>query len=533
VKKVTLLIDGKEITTTAGKTILEAALDNGIEIPHFCYHETLGQDGNCRICLVEIEGNPKLETSCTTPAAEGMKVLTDSEDTKRARAGILEFILLNHPLDCPVCDKAGECKLQDYAYDQGRSHSRLKYDKKHYPVKDLGPNIYLWTERCIKCARCIRFLDDVAETSELGFFNRGSQTELDIFEGIPVDNPVSLNIVDTCPVGALIDKDFLFQARVWDMKKTESICPDCSSGCNIHYWSMDNILKRITIRKNPDVTTPWLCDRGRRSYKNVDDRKRLVDHKTKAGKKISLEDSLEQIINSCEETKDKYGAESILALGSPYLTNEENYLIRKIFGDHLGAQLGMLPPVIDGSDQIFGDGFTIRAEKAPNRAGAAAALGISSSPEKHLSKLLDEVKTGKIKLVVIFNGDPNLEFTKSQISSLKKANAIFLCESFKSTGIENSADIILAGNMPAEKDGTFTTIDGVTQRIRRAVFKPLNSVPELKILLQMASQWRIPLKAGSPSGVFDDLAKNIDFFKGADYESIGTNGFNNNKTRGN
>lgn len=521
-KTVTFFIDGKEYTANEGKTVLQVALESGVDIPHFCYHHTLGIDGNCRICLVEIEGNPKLVTSCTTPATEGMKVITDSEKVKKRRAGILELILLNHPLDCPVCDKAGECILQNYSYDHGHPHSRLEYSKEHFPVKDLGPDIYLWTERCIKCSRCERFLDRITETGELGFFNRGVKTELSIFPGKPIDNPLSLNIVDICPVGALLDKDFLFQARVWDLKKTESVCFNCSSGCNIEYWDLDNILKRITPRHNEKVNGDWICNEGRRSYKIVDNQDRLIVHKFR-GKNVSLDQGIEELINTIEKTKDKYGPESIAAVGSPWLTNEENFLIRRIFGNELGAKLAVLPVRSEKKDIFFPGGFTIRAEKAPNARGARIAMGLKGKKGREFETVLEQLKSGKIKCVIVFNGDPLAPISNDVVTALRRAWFFAACEPLPS-GLSRSADLVFAGNLPAEKDGTFTNSTEFTQRIRQAVFKPLDSEPEWKILLRISKRWKKEIKAINPSEIFEGMAKKVKFFKGLDYEQIGSKG---------
>jgi NADH-quinone oxidoreductase subunit G len=521
-KKVTFFINGAEISTDEGNTILQAALENGIDIPHFCYHPALGIDGNCRICLVEIEGNPKLVTSCTTPTMDGMKVLTDSIKVKKGRAGILEFILLNHPLDCPVCDKAGECILQNYSYEHGYSHSRLEYPKEHFPVKDLGPDIYLWTERCIKCSRCERFLDRISETGELGFFSRSVKTELDVFPGKPIDNPISLNIVDICPVGALLDKDFLYQARVWDMKRTESVCPTCSTGCNIEYWDLDNRLKRITPRHNEFVNIDWICNNGRRSYKLTDKEDRLTGHKLR-GKKISLDEGIEELINTIEKTVDKYGNESIAAIGSPWLTNEENYLIRRIFGSELGAKLAVLPARIDGKDIAFNGGFTIRAEKAPNMRGARIAMGLKGKKGRELDGILQDIKSGKIKCVVVFNGDPLLSLPTDITIALRKAWFFAVCETVPGS-LSRSADLVFAGNLPAEKDGTFTNYNEYTQRIRQAVFKPMDSQPEWKILLRIAERWNKEIKASNPPEIYSEMAKKVKFFRNSDFNLIGSKG---------
>jgi len=241
----TLTIDGKEITVELGTTILKAAERLGIFIPHYCYHPSLSVVGSCRMCFVEIEGSPKLVPACSTVAVDGMKVLTNSENVIKARESMLEFLLINHPLDCPVCDQAGECKLQDYAFLYGKNHSRFNEQKRLLPNKDFGEHIVLYANRCILCTRCVRFCQEIAGYEELGVFLRGGKAQIDIFPGKTLKNKLAGNIVDICPVGALIDKDFLHKTRVWNLTSYNSICPKCSRGCNIRIDVKDNTIFRI------------------------------------------------------------------------------------------------------------------------------------------------------------------------------------------------------------------------------------------------------------------------------------------------
>ena len=247
----TLTIDNKEITVPAETSVLQAALDNGIEIPHYCWHPALSVAGSCRMCLVEIDGSPKLALSCATAARDGMKVLTQTEQVRDARKSMLEFFLINHPLDCPVCDKAGECLLQDYTWKYGTAHSRMVEAKRERPTKDLGGNILLYRNRCVLCTRCVRFYKDVVGEEHLLVEHRGYHSDISVFPGHGLTHKMTGNIVEICPVGCLIDRDFLFHARVWNLQKTKSICPGCCSGCNISIEHKDNRIFRLRAREKP------------------------------------------------------------------------------------------------------------------------------------------------------------------------------------------------------------------------------------------------------------------------------------------
>ena len=245
-----ITIDGKELEVDPKLTIIQAASQNGIEIPHFCWHPKLSISGNCRMCLVEIEKMPKLAISCATQVAEGMVIKTKSEKVVKARNAVMEFLLINHPLDCPICDEAGECKLQDYTYKYSIGSSRFQEDKIHKPKRvELGPNVMLDVERCIMCSRCIRFSEEIAHQKVLTFTERGTHVILTTFPGTKLDNPYSMNVVDICPVGALTSRDFRFKARVWEMSSTESICIGCARGCNTNVWVRNNEILRLNSKR--------------------------------------------------------------------------------------------------------------------------------------------------------------------------------------------------------------------------------------------------------------------------------------------
>lgn len=264
---VKLTIEGREVEVPKGTSVLEAAKLAGVLIPHYCYHPSLPVAGVCRMCLVEIEKAPKLAASCAMPVAEGMVVHVDSPQAKEARKSVLEFLLINHPLDCPICDQAGECELQDYVYQEGRSGTRYgDYAKRFNPVEDFGPDVLYVPNRCILCTRCVRFMEHLAEEPVLNVSERGDRAFIGIFEGQQLDHGWSGNVVDLCPVGSLISKDFLHKARAWDLDKTPSVCPGCTQGCNVTLETRDNQVLRIRPRPNAEVNRHFMCDEGRLGY---------------------------------------------------------------------------------------------------------------------------------------------------------------------------------------------------------------------------------------------------------------------------
>ena len=272
-----ITIDGNEVVTTKGKTVIAAAAEAGVAIPHYCYHPKLSIAGNCRMCMVEIEKMPKLQIACNTQVAEGMSVLTQSPKVLAVRKAVMEFLLINHPVDCPICDQAGECMLQDYYMEHDRQESRQEVGKVHDRKRTIfGPNVIFDGERCIKCTRCVRFCQEITKTDELTVVNRSDHSTIALFDDAVLDNPLSANVVDICPVGALTDRDFRFKVRVWYLQKTPSVCPGCSTGCNVSVETYQNRIARFKPRINEAVNSHWLCDEGRYSFHTLASGERLT-----------------------------------------------------------------------------------------------------------------------------------------------------------------------------------------------------------------------------------------------------------------
>ncbi|MGH9388220.1 MAG: 2Fe-2S iron-sulfur cluster-binding protein, partial [Vicinamibacteria bacterium] len=318
--KVKITVDGREVLANVGEVIIQATKRAKVKIPHFCYHSGLSIDGSCRICLVEIEKLPKLAIACATPIAEGMVVHTQSEKVRKAREGVMEFILINHPLDCPICDEAGECKLQEYAFQMAPPHSRFEESKRKLRKRvDLGKHVLFDEERCILCRRCTRFCREISKTGELGIFQRGDHSYIDTFPGKRLDNPYSLNTVDICPVGALTDKNFRFRIRPWFLKTTPSVCAGCSNGCNMEISHKDNRLYRFLPRLNLDVNGHWMCDYGRQTRDRIESDERLLSPRVREGGNLvecSWEEALARAALLVQETAARRGGGSIAGIAS-------------------------------------------------------------------------------------------------------------------------------------------------------------------------------------------------------------------------
>jgi NADH-quinone oxidoreductase subunit G len=289
--QVTLTIDGFPVTVPKGTTVIEAAKQAGVLVPHYCYHPSLPSPAVCRMCLVEVEKAPKLLPACVTTVAEGQVVHTDSEGARKARQGVLELLLINHPLDCPICDQAGECELQDYVFQEGQAATRYsEYAKRFNPVEDFGPDVLYVANRCILCTRCVRFMDDVAGQPVLNVSERGDRAYIGIDESQLLDHPWAGNVVDLCPVGSLISKDFLHKARAWDLDRTASVCTGCSQGCNVTIDTRDNTVVRIRPRANLDVNRHFICDTGRMHYRWLNRGDRIEAPLLKEAGKLSATD---------------------------------------------------------------------------------------------------------------------------------------------------------------------------------------------------------------------------------------------------
>ncbi len=442
----TLKIDGKEITVEPGTMVIEAVRKLGADVPHFCYHPKLSIAGNCRMCLVEVEKMPKPQISCNLPCTEGMVVHTQSENAKKWRKNVLEFILVNHPIDCPVCDQAGECKLQNYYLSESVKGSRFEEEKVHKPKKfELGPQVMLDDERCIMCSRCVRFCDEVTETHELGFIQRGDHVELRPFPGKQLDNKYSVNTVDICPVGALTSKDFRFKQRVWFLQTADSVCSGCSRGCNIKLQHNNGVVYRYLPRENEAVNEVWMCDDGRLTYKEInDDNRLLISEKKNEGKWqiMGPEATLLQISQALKEKADN----TLLAIASAQASNENIFAFKK-FAQSLNANATFISSGRDVAN-AYSDDFLIKADKNPNTFGL----------EKLGFKRSDIFAKARVVLVL---GELSLKDQKRLADLNAELVVVF------STHKDSTSELghwRLPVTMFAEEEGSFTNFEGRVQK---------------------------------------------------------------------
>ncbi|HLF13571.1 MAG TPA: molybdopterin-dependent oxidoreductase [Bacteroidota bacterium] len=459
----TITIDEKQYPVQGKPTVMQMALENGISIPHFCWHPRLSIAGNCRICLVEIEKMPKLAISCQTIATDGMVVRTASPKVIESREAVMEFLLINHPLDCPICDEAGECKLQDYAYQHSIGQSRFEFDKVRKPKRvELGPRVTLDTERCIMCSRCIRFCDEIVKKPQLVFTQRGDHVELTTFPGEQLDNAYSMNTIDLCPVGALTSSDFRFKSRVWEMSSTDTICQGCARGCNAKMWVRNNEILRLTPRLNPDVNDYWMCDHGRLdTFKHVNAPDRIHGPMIrKEGELVEVGwDEAVALLGS--ELKTFKGSE-IAAIGSPYATNEDNYIFRKLM-NHLDAEYFSILPHLDPYDC---DDFLVTPDKTPNSRGANLAASAEGRHPADHTVLVEKIRGGGVKLLYVMEDDIG---SMKEFEDVLPKLEILVVHASNHNMTTKHADIVLASSTYAEKGGTMINVTGRVQKIRPAV----------------------------------------------------------------
>ncbi len=512
-----LLIDGREIEVPAGSTVMQALEKAGVKVPYYCWHPGLSIAGNCRMCLVEVEKAPKPMIACDTKVAEGMVVKTQSEMAKKARAGTLEFILANHPLDCPVCDQAGECELQNFYMNYGLYDSKFDDEKvKKHKAEIIGPTVMLDSERCILCSRCVRFCDEITHTGELGIMNRGDHEEIGIYPGKELDNKYSGNVVDICPVGALTDRDFRFKCRVWYLTPSDSVCPGCSMGCNIridsnlsrpHHAKGERVM-RLKPRENQEVNKWWMCDEGRYGYKFID-HDRIVKAKS-GGVDVEFDQAVSELAAFLNVAIKSGSQSKIGVLVSTHLSNEDLYAIRKLFKEKLGIEN------IDyraGQKTGYSDDFLMKADKSPNTAGARALEMNSPAAGKFIEKC---------EGLILFGVD---------LPSLPKNLRFLAYIGTNNNSASKAASIVIPGAVYAEKEGTFTNFEGRVQRFREA-FAPLGDAkPEWQIACDLSAKLGIKpaLSAGglefqSAEAVFREIAKTVPPFEGLSYESLGNTG---------
>jgi NADH-quinone oxidoreductase subunit G len=544
-----IVIDGSEFEFNPGQTVIQVAAENGIDIPHFCWHPCLSVSGNCRMCLVEIEKMPKLAISCSTLAADGMVVYTKSEKTIKARNAVMEFFLINHPLDCPICDEAGECKLQDYAYSHSVGESRFTEVKNNKKKRvPLGPYVMFDGERCISCSRCIRFCDEIAGERQLTFVQRGDRVTITTYPGKSLDNPYSLNVTDICPVGALTNRDFRFKSRVWEMSSTKSICSGCSRGCNIDIWVRNNEALRLTPRFNNEVNSYWMCDNGRlNTFKFVNSEDRVEGPFLRREGNLIKTGWDEAIAFAVSELK-SFGKDEIAFIGSAFATNEDNYIFARFAKSIIGSRhVDFMPHIKRGES----DKLLITEDKSPNSLGAFL-VGIQ--PGKGglgFDGIIQAIKEGKIKAVYMLEDDiisarPELEpvFAKLDLLIVHATNFN------KTTAL---AELVLPASSYAEKHGSFVNFEGRVQRIRTAVAtqdfdraldglaqsrldrfgtrfdkwanaKKRDSRSSWRIIAAMAGALGHKIKYSMSEEVFAEIAANIPEFDGMNYDVIGETG---------
>ncbi len=523
-KMIKFTLNGMERQAPEGQLVIDAAKDAGIEIPHYCYHPALGNPGNCRMCIVEVAGAPKPSVACRTGVREGMVVSSDSEAAMRAQASALELHLLNHPLDCPVCDQSGECGLQDYYMKIGKYQSAVREDKDHKNKRVVaGPHVMLDAERCILCTRCTRFVDNITKTHELGIFGRGHDETIAVSPGMTLDNAYSGNVVDICPVGALTDRHFRYKVRVWYLEETDSICTGCARGCNVdvHYvldrpYLADGArVMRLKPRVNPEVNQWWMCDEGRYGYKFMDEgRLRKVLFR---GRETTWENAMAELAAGLAAAKAEAAQARVGVIPSPQLTTEELFLIRKIFREALG-----IPQVSAGvpAQPGYSDSFLIQADKNPNSA-AAALMGML---DLQASQIIDRALAGEIRALWVFGHDLVKLYGEEKVKRLAEKLRVFIFQGSNENGTCRYAHWVLPGAVAIEKDGTFVNCGGRVQRIGRALQPLQGSRPDWEILLDLAGRLGIPLAMRSPEEIFAAAAQEIPALAGLSYESIGWQG---------
>ena len=537
----TLSIDGREVSVPEGTTVIQAAEKLGIFIARYCYHPGLSIAGNCRICLVEVENLPKLQIACSALVAEGMVVHTKNDKAEDGRRAVLEFLLANHPLDCPVCDQSGECDLQDFYMNFGLYDPRFREHKvKKQKAVQLGPHVMLDQERCILCSRCVRFTDEITKTGEFGIFDRGDRAELGIYPGEELDNPYSANVVDICPVGALTEREFRFKARVWYLSSAPTVCNGCSQGCNmdIHYvldrphLNDGARVARVKPRFNPDVNQWWLCDEGRYGLGWLDQArlKQVRGPSADAANAANAADATwEQALTAIstalaglgkgqDGTGNGTGAR-IGMIASAQLTNEELFLIREIFRGALGAQVSASVPQNPGSC----DDFLIKADKNPNTMGATL-LGLAGPDAPEAGQIVDAALAGNLDALWVSGHDLVELFGAETVRELSERLSLFVFSGVSENPTVPLAHWVLPSAAYVEKDGTFVNCHGRVQRIGRA-FPPLeDSREDWRFLLQLAARLGLQLDWQQPQEIFQALATAEARFVGLSYETLGDRG---------
>ena len=520
---VTVTIDGRAHQVQKGTNLLEACNQAGAEVPFFCYHAGLSSPAVCRQCLVDVKGQPKPVPSCYTPVADKMEVTTASPRVLDIRRQMLEFTLLNHPIDCPICDKAGECTLQKHYFDWDAKYARndgMKVEKEKRV--DIGKHIVLDQERCILCTRCIRVCDEVAKQPELTMAMRGDHEVLTTAPGRRLDNPYSLNTVDVCPVGALTSKDFRFAMRAWELDSTPSVCPGCATGCNIEIHSSRGEIHRLVPRVNPAVNKHWMCDDGRFTYKRVAGNGRLVVPLS-AGVPVEWDRGLADAARLLRNALDR-DASRVGVVFSAQSTNEDLYALARLAFENVGLTRAYLA----GMDQGWSDDILVSADKNPNTAGA---LAIGGGRLKSLLDLSNDLKQGRLTTLLVVGEQGVLGSAGAAALPIDRLESIVVLACRRDDLVE-AAHVALPMAAFAEVDGTFTNRHGRVQRIQAAVPYAGDSLPGWEIVSLLSDRLGMPMefsggvtppslttrgRAPTARTVFLEAKQKMPFMKDADW----------------
>jgi NADH-quinone oxidoreductase subunit G len=547
---VTLTIDGRPVTAAKGTTVLQAAIEAGIQVPYYCYHPGLGIDASCRVCLVKIEKMPKLQTSCSTPVAEGMVVHTTDPESVEARAGVFEFLLINHPLDCPVCDKGGECPLQDFSYRFGNAESRMDFPRRVFDGEgvradvDFGPTLMLNRNRCILCTRCVRFMREVDGDAQIAITDRGNGSEIATFNERGVHSLLSGNLMDVCPVGAITTRQYRFRSRPWDNPHAvDTICTLCSKGCNTTgwikakpEWARGSRLIRITPRYNPDVNDFWMCDIGRFEYTWVEGDNRLrkptIAAKDGAAQVTTWKDALMRVRDLVDAAGRRDPA-SVRLLASAHASHEELFLLRQLaegMKGEGGAQHVHVTWQRSEKQQPPATQFRVPVTDAPNVNGArdlGLDVGAGNGGQADLSALRKAVSDGSVEVLYVL--DPGPEGSMGDIAWLieaKKAGRlkVVIYEGVQMTELARIADVVLPGAAWVEKDATYTNDKDMVQSASKVINPPGEAVEDWQILTSVGAALGLPFTFTTSQEVRAALAEAMTGL--ARYEGIGNRSFN-------
>jgi len=503
---VNLTIDGMAVSVPPGTLVIEAAKQAGVLVPHYCYHPGLPVAGVCRMCLVQVEKAPKLQIACATQVTEGMVVHTQSEQAKSARMGVLELLLINHPLDCPICDQAGECELQDFTFQEGRPATRYSpdYAKRFNPVEDFGPDVLYVPNRCILCTRCVRFMEDIAQEPVLNVSERGDRAYIGIHPEARLDHPWAGNVVDLCPVGSLLSKDFLHRARAWELDKSASVCTGCSQGCNVTLDTRDNVVVRVRPRPNLEVNRYFLCDHGRMHYRWMNRGDRIEAPLVKRGggelQAVDWDEALERAATVLRGASGK-----AVALVSPRMSTEALFLARELLAgfDWTGAV-----QIVMGEEAPLAGvpNLALRAERAPNGT-AAELLGYG----RDYAAALRAAESAGVVLVL---DEPEV--------TVHAAGALIYLGTVLPDGARDAEVVLPIANV-AEEDGSFVNRDGRVQRYFQAKPAPGMARPAWWVLAELLGALGNGAPLAGPAEVFERLAQSAAGgpFAGLSYARLG------------